>query len=689
MSKATDNNDVNAISAEFERLERLLEAGQLNEANQGLSDLLRGKKLNTQQRARLSKVETQLDGLNSQSKRRQTVNEEKIREDIHTTLSKLLRELSKSDLESLPDYDNVPSQQQQVSSGDADPFKNITDIPKGAPPKFQEEIPPQATVAPPVDDAVMANSAVPTHPDRPVAIDELGREVMARALAKRIQLVRKQDEKRLRAAEEKEETSGQDASVLMGPFRVNLYGPWGSGKSTLLNFLRSELQSGRDLTREEQEAKTTDPWVVVWFNAWEHQRISPPWWSLMDSVYRQASTQLWKQDKAQWLFLKITEFSWRIMQSWSPLILAIGLLLTFFSAAIWLEWVTFSGAGNTLISALGEQAKNISAILALMTTIWGSILAMSRGFMLGSSKSADNFQRNRTDPMHRLTSHFEKMIGRIGLPVAVFVDDLDRCTTSYIVELLEGVQTIYGHAPLTYVIAADRRWIRTAYETSYEDFSAAVSEPGRNLGTLFLDKTFHLTVPVPAISSETQREYFERLIGMKPAQRTAEVRDARKKASDRLRTLQTESDILREVDEAETEPVLKRALIEEAVIRFAAPDVQARTEHALRSFAPLLESNPRAMKRFVNAYGIQRSLVTLAEIDISQQELALWTILDMRWPQLSELLEEHPDLIEFIGTDAVPGEDVMERLGDLLPLFEDRTIQRVVLGQATGVDAPS
>ncbi len=541
--------------------------------------------------------------------------------------------------------------------------------------------------------AHVPDSTVPTHPDRPVAVDELGRQVMARALAKRIQLVRTQDEKRLGAAEEKEEKSGQDASVLMGPFRVNLYGPWGSGKSTLLNFLRAELQAGKDLTTEGSEEDIADPWIVVWFNAWEHQRIRPPWWSLMDSVYRQARRQLWRKDKWRWAFLTGTEFSWRVLQSWSPFILALFVLVVILLASFWGGLLPF-GLGSpttaegekTFLEIFAKQATNISAILALVATVWTGIRGLSRGFMLGSPETAANFQQNRTDPMQRLTTHFEKMISRIKLPVAVFIDDLDRCTAEYIVELLEGVQTIYGDAPLTYVIAADRRWIRTAYQESYKDFTTAISEPGRNLGTLFIDKTFHLTVPVPAIPTEIQQEYYERLIGLRASERQQAVQDARKQASSRLRSLKRESDILEQVDAAADEPILQRALREEAVIRLTAPEVQALTEHALQPFAPLLESNPRAMKRFVNAYGIQRSLVTLAGIDVSQQELALWTIVDMRWPQLAEFLEKNPSKIAYVGAEEAIDESVAARLGDLVDLFSDPDVIRVVTGAAEGVD---
>jgi KAP family P-loop domain len=44
----------------------------------------------------------------------------------------------------------------------------------------------------------------------------------------------------------------------------------------------------------------------------------------------------------------------------------------------------------------------------------------------------------------------------VNRPVVVFVDDLDRCESKYVVEFLEGIQTLFREAPITYVVAADR-----------------------------------------------------------------------------------------------------------------------------------------------------------------------------------------------------------------------------------------
>ena len=69
-----------------------------------------------------------------------------------------------------------------------------------------------------------------------------------------------------------------------------------------------------------------------------------------------------------------------------------------------------------------------------------------------------------------------------GRPLAVIVDDLDRCQPKFVVELLEGIQTLYGDTPVTYVVAADSRWIRDCFEEEYKTFLDMPSEAGRPLG---------------------------------------------------------------------------------------------------------------------------------------------------------------------------------------------------------------
>ncbi|NJO91889.1 MAG: hypothetical protein HC831_25175, partial [Chloroflexia bacterium] len=89
----------------------------------------------------------------------------------------------------------------------------------------------------------------------------------------------------------------------------------------------------------------------------------------------------------------------------------------------------------------------------------------------------------------------------------------------------------------------------------------------------------------------------------------------------------------------------------------------------------LLDDNPRAMKRLVNAYSVNRARAILAFLSISMEDLAQWTIINMRWPQLAEYFAEHPVKIDKIGTD-----DLSEIDEKMQHLFKDPEVINVING---------
>src|SRR5439155_17303526 len=119
-------------------------------------------------------------------------------------------------------------------------------------------------------------------------------------------------------------------------------------------------------------------------------------------------------------------------------------------------------------------------------------------------------------------------------------------------------------------------------------------------------------------------------------------------------------------------------------------DVAADSEHVLRPFSLLLDHNPRAMKRLVNAYGVARGVEVLYGQNAdggreAQQQTALWTILNLRWPRLGEFLADHPDRVDLIlnGTNGSPlPPDVP---ADIAPLFRDEGVRAIVRGEAEGL----
>jgi hypothetical protein len=367
------------------------------------------------------------------------------------------------------------------------------------------------------------------------------------------------------------------------------------------------------------------------------------------------------------------------------------------SLFLWLPSVVFGIVGlvtlcappNTDASTSGNQPFDIffnflntrvGAIISLAVSMLSGIQALRSSLVPGSERAAREFVELTNDPMNRLSSHFKELAKLVKQPIAIFIDDLDRCRDSFTVEFLEGIQTLFREANVSYVIAADRPWIYTSYEKAYDSFKNALTEPGVPFGQLFLAKIFQISVSLPRLSTTILSNFFEHLLKTSPSETQADLDKARDDAQKKLQSLQTEDEILVEIDKSKDDPIYNQALREAGVARLSSLEVEAHTEHMLKPFAHLLEPNPRSMKRFLNGYGIARDIDLLRGGNIIEgKKLALWTILTIRWPGLAEYLESHPEMVKRIGHP-----DGIEISDPLQKLFSDQNVRDVVEGKNIG-----
>jgi hypothetical protein len=509
------------------------------------------------------------------------------------------------------------------------------------------------------------NSAdsVPNLNDEPledIADDMLGRVAFARYLVKRITKTKFQS----------------------GAYSIHLYGPWGSGKSTIMNFIKKELNSedtkkGLKVKQEDnikEDSKPKEPgkteeeiWLVAEFNAWRHQHINPPWWPLYVHMYNEMRKKLniWKQ---------MREWYWRL--SAGQLGYVFLLVLVF-----WLVNIVFHYIGTEKNpKAWAEAADAISKIIALITTLAGAIIVFIRSFHFGSARAAKSFEEYAQDPMNAIKERFGKLIKSLPKKVRlmVLIDDLDRCKSDYVVALLEGIQTMFRQGNIVFIVAADKKWINACFVERYTNLRDMIKEPGKPLGTLFLEKTFQLCTPVPGIPKELKNEFWQQLLSLKTKNIILEMEQARNTMRANIEETKEEAAIIKKINESkdDNKPIHEQLAIRaEAVIQLASPDVMQRTEHTLKKFAPLLDDNPRAMKRFVNAYSVNRALSTLSFSDIELNDLAQWTIFTLRWPQLAEYLTKNPDTIDKNITVNQNGMD-----DNIRQLLKDEDVKKVMEG---------
>jgi TolA-binding protein len=315
------------------------------------------------------------------------------------------------------------------------------------------------------------HSTAPFYSDHPARRDILNRKAVAETIATMVENVWKEDAK--------EENIDRT-------FMVHLHGRWGSGKTSILNFLRDALLSQRASNSSKKRSpqdKTANPsWVVVDYNAWRNQSLGPAWWTLMEAVYRQARGQLGGWLRPSGLFLIVRDHWWRIRSSYAPYAFAAVLALTLALSLIWLWRATLHlDDKDWLINGL----KLIGSIVGVIV----AVLAFGYDYRIGSARTAKSYLELSRDPLSPLTKRYGELVADIGRPVAVFVDDLDRCNAEFVVELLQTIQTLFRNARVLYVVAADRDWVCASYQQQYKLFGDTIGEPGKSLGHLFLEKS--------------------------------------------------------------------------------------------------------------------------------------------------------------------------------------------------------
>lgn len=508
-------------------------------------------------------------------------------------------------------------------------------------------------------------------PDAPAHQDRLNRGPIAEMLATRLRRL------------QRDSALNPDGSS----FLVHLDGPWGAGKTSILNFLRT------DLTRTDRDDSHAT-WLVVEINAWRQANLGPSWWTLLTALRQELSRGLRWYAK---LWLRGTEALQRLRVGGAPYALALAIVLTL---------------GGALVLAVGPQrtisagtATTITAIMAAIGAVWAAVLVATRFFMWDSPAGARLFEQSNRDPKTYLRKHFAWLAKRARRPVIFFIDDLDRCDQEYVVEFLDGIQTLVrdvrasqaltpdsheetagagaadspeedkgtgaagsgegNHAAVNpfFVVAADGRWLRACYENAYATLAKAITRPGQSLGHLFLDKIFQLTITVPSLSNASQTRLVRQLLTQDPSG-PATMEQEREHVKQAISNSTTSAQVRQAWKKAH--PEVREEVAQLAVQKLTEPAIEAHTEHDLQKFARLLDRNPRHIKRFLNTYSANMVASGLDQSFPDFDSLALWTIVRMRWPVVADYLVSHPEVISSVSNVGPTGgapQEVAEVLG--------------------------
>jgi len=192
--------------------------------------------------------------------------------------------------------------------------------------------------------------------------------------------------------------------------------------------------------------------------------------------------------------------------------------------------------------------------------------------------------------------------------VAVLVDDLDRCLPPAVVQTLEAIKLFLAVPKMAFVIAADDSMVRDAIAVQLPQSSRS-----DRIAAAYLEKIVQIPVSLPRLPAH-DAEAFVGLLLASP-QRDRAVLDplirhctARRAAS--------QAPLLADLGDL-------AASLDPAALRLAAQIAQGLGADRI--------GNPRVIKRFLNAFGVRRSIATDRGIRIDAPVLVKLLILEERY----------------------------------------------------------
>jgi hypothetical protein len=242
------------------------------------------------------------------------------------------------------------------------------------------------------------------------------------------------------------------------------------------------------------------------------------------------------------------------------------------------------------------------------------------------------------DDLERLSDQLEKQNGRF----VVMIDDLDRCEPDKIVEVLQAINLLLNFESYVVCLGIDARVVTRAIDKHYEGL---LREAGAS-GFEYLDKIVQIPFRIPRPSPQEVERFVASQLGRaeedgpsgKPATEppspeappaSAAAQAASSQAPSRLAQAEEPAEVARERPEDR--------------LAFSETEIEA-----FKQLAPLLDPNPRHLKRLINVYRLVRSIAglrheqsVLADPNGAIQVLALAA----QWPYTAAAMLERLDTI--------------------------------------------
>lgn len=398
------------------------------------------------------------------------------------------------------------------------------------------------------------------------------------------------------------------------PFTIAIDGAWGTGKSSLMDMMAERLD---DLGVP-----------TIRYNAWLYGAEGTTWAAIATTVIQQAFQHKKTVRGKIGLAVRLIRARYlsslnddvrrgagtiqRLNVSWLEVRKSAARFLLYLGGAIAL----FS-LGAFILTHLDIMDDAVAAVSVFGTVLIAAIdrlVRQSTNLRLGQYVRSANYQQ-RLGFLHEFRQDFTQVVAAITTDprdtyhrLVIFIDDLDRCLTSQIADVVEAISGVLDTPNCVFVIGMETRVVAASLEVRYQDISQHLGgDSGLTMGYNFLEKIVQVSFRLPQPNLVAQKTFLQAL---RPS-------DAQQDRHVPART------------HAFTERPLK----------LTTPMI-----NAIEAVLPYLEDNPRRAKRFVSLYWLNiliyedpRSDIHFTEAEptenqITYLELADWVLLGMMYP---------------------------------------------------------
>lgn len=368
----------------------------------------------------------------------------------------------------------------------------------------------------------------------------------------------------------------------MRPVSVGIFGTWGTGKSSLLNLVEADLIK-----------RAKDDVVIIRFDAWLYQGFDDARAALMDVIARALYEKAKKEDG-------LIGLAKRLLARVNT-VRTLGLAIEVTAAA---HGLPMFGAGARAIGAMADyvagnpQEKDAKAL--------------EEGGKAVRDLVDPEQKKSPPEEIDAFREEFGELLTKLGKTMVVFVDNLDRCLPTQTIHTLEALRLFLFMESSAFVVAADEDMVRHSVSQHFRDADARHVKD-------YLDKLIQVPVRVPRLGVAEIRAYLFMLFATASNAAPGVVEGLRERLETNLRMSWSEGPL--SIDEA-------LGVLGEAGKGLRSSFDVADRIAALLASAPLVDGNPRIVKRMLNVVRLRSRIAERRKMPVDEQMVAKFALFE-------------------------------------------------------------